>query len=82
METIVKVICITFGIFIFISAILEMIVDIKEIMKTNKLTKEIEEENRVLDIKIKKQEEMIKAIIRSQKEMLEKKNNGNKETED
>lgn len=81
METIVKAICITFGIFIFISAILKMIVDIKEIMKTNKLTKEIEEENRVLDIKIKKQEEMIKAIIRSQKEMLEK-NNGNKGTED
>ena len=81
METIVKTICISIGIFIFISAIIEIIVDIKEIMRTNKLTKEMEEENRMLDIKIKKQEEMIKAIIRSQKEMLEKAN-GNKGTED
>ena len=72
MEIIVKIICISIGIFIIISAILKMVVDIKGIMNMNKLSKQIEEENKILDIKIKKQEEMIKAIIESQKKMLEK----------
>lgn len=81
MEIIVKAIFITFGIFIFISAIIKMIIDIKNIMETDKEIERIKKENDELDRKIEATEKLIEAIKKSQKEMLEKAN-GNKGTED
>ena len=68
METIVKTICITFGIFIFISAIVEIIIDIRNLMETDKEIKRIKQENDELDRKIEVREKLIEAIKKAQEE--------------
>ena len=80
MEIIVKAIFITFGIFLFISVIAKIIIDIKNLIKMNKEIKRIKQENNELDRKIKVTEKLIEAIGKSQREMLKKanKNKGNK----